>query len=285
MGTEVLIFILGTLTILLILLGVYGRVMDTKMWIFTPIISVATGIFLAALYRNVVRRLQGIWQQWRDMWSRDDVNFGALVRSFLTEVLLQRKLYHDDRLRWVRHIFIYWGFMGLWLFDMVFFFFTKILHLPPRNPFHLFLDFGLDLYGGVLLLGLSIALIRAFFVRGSKSTIYNDTPAVILIFVVVVTGFLLEAVRLASSNFEPSMAWSFIGLVLAMPLRGLSLPWASLYEGLWIFHAVIASVSIVYIPLSRMVHIFAVPLGRLLESQQEVLAAKIQSIGRGLMGR
>ena len=285
MGTEVLIFILGALTILLILLGVYGRVMDAKMWIFTPIISVATGIFLAVLYRNVVRRLQGIWQQWHDMWSRDDVNFGVLVRSFLIEVLLQRKLYHDDRLRWVRHIFIYWGFIGLWFFDMVFFFFTKILHLPPRNSFHLFLDFGLDLYGGVLLLGLSIALIRAFFVRGSKSTIYNDTPAVILIFVVVVTGFLLEAVRLASSKFEPTMAWSFIGLVLAMPLRGLSLPWASLYEGLWIFHAVIASVFIVYIPLSRMVHIFAVPLGRLLESQQEVLAAKIQSIGRGLMGR
>ena len=99
------------------------------------------------------------------------------------------------------------------------------------------------------------------------------------------TGFLLEAVRLATSVFEPSIAWSFIGLALAMPLRNLNLRWAPVYEGLWIFHAVIASVSIAYIPLSRMVHIFAVPIGRLLESQQELLNAKIQSIGRGLMGR
>lgn len=285
MGTEVLIFILGALTILLILLGVYGMDMDTKMWIFTPIISVATGIFLVALYRNVVHKLQGIWQQWRDRLSRDDVDLSTMTRAFVTEVLLQRKLYRDDRLRWARHIFIYWGFVGLWVLDMAFFFFTKIIHLPLRHPFRLFLDFGLDLYGGILLLGLTIALIRAYFVRGGRGTIYNDTPAVALIFVVVVTGFLLEALRLASSAIEPYMAWSFIGLALAMPLRSINWPWVSLYEGLWIVHAVIASVAIAYIPLSRMVHIFAVPLGQLLESQQEMLAAKIQSIGRGLMGR
>jgi len=81
------------------------------------------------------------------------------------------------------------------------------------------------------------------------------------------------------------MAWSFIGLALATPLRSLNWPFASLYLGTWIFHAVISSVTIAYIPLSRMVHIFAVPLGRLFESQQEMLAAKINSIGRGLMGR
>lgn len=283
MVTEVILFILGALTIFLVLLGVYGTAMDTKMWIFAPIISAATGVFLVALYRNIVCKLQGIWQQWHDRWSRDDVDLGALAGSFVIEVLFQRKLYRDDRLRWARHVFIYWGFVGLWIFDMGFFFFTKIFHLPQEHPFHLFLDAGLDLYGGILLVGLAVALIRAYFVRDSRSTIYNDTPAVTLIFIVVVTGFLLEAVRLASSTFEPSMVWSFIGLTMAVPLRGLSLPWAPFYEGLWIFHAVIASVSIAYIPLSRMVHIFAVPLGRLLESQQEILAAKIQSIGRGLM--
>ena len=284
MVTEVLLFILGALTIFLTLLGVYGRAMDAKMWLFTPIISIATGVFLVAIYRNIARKLQGIWQQWHETLSRDDVDLSALAGSFVVEVLFQRKLYRDDRLRWARHIFIYWGFVGLWAFDMVFFFFTKILHLPPLHPFHLFLDFGLDLYGGILLLGLTVALVRAYFVRDGRGTIYNDTPAVTLFFVVVVTGFVLEALRLASATFEPSMAWSFIGLAMAMPLRGSSLPLAPLYEGLWVFHAVIASVSIAYIPLSRMVHIFAVPLGRLLESQQEILATKIQSIGRGLMG-
>ncbi|MGB3717203.1 MAG: hypothetical protein WA996_22505 [Candidatus Promineifilaceae bacterium] len=287
MGTKVMIFMLGTLTVLLILLGVYGRTMDTKMLIFTPIISVASGIFLLALYRSVANKLQGIWQQWRDTytWSRDDLNTKALIRAFVIEVVFQRKLYRDDRLRWARHIFIYWGFVGLWIFDGIFFFFTKILNLQPRHPFHLFLDFGLDLYGGVLLLGLSVALIRAYFVRGSKGSIYNDTPAVSLLFVVTATGFFLEALRLVSVPYEPYMSWSFLGLALASALGSLNWPWASVYEVTWIFHAVIASVSIAYIPLSRMVHIFAVPLGRLLESQQEMLAVKIQSIGRGLMGK
>lgn len=285
MGTEVMIFMLGTLTILLILLGVYGRTMDTKMLIFTLIISVASGIFLLALYRSVANKLQGIWQQWRDTWSRDDLDIGALGGTFVIEVLFQRKLYRDDRLRWARHIFIYWGSVGLWIFDVIFFFFTKMLNLQPRHPFHLFLDFGLDLYGGVLLLGLTVALIRAYFVRGSNGSIYNDTPAVSLLFVVTATGFFLEALRLAAVPFESYMSWSFLGLALANALRGLNWQWAPVYEGTWIFHAVIASVAIAYIPLSRMVHIFAVPLGRLLESQQEMLAAKIQSIGRGLMGK
>lgn len=285
MGTEVMIFMLGMLTVLLILLGVYGRTFDTKMLIFTPIISVASGIFLLALYRNVANKLQGIWQQWRDTWSRDDLDIGALGQTFVIEVLFQRKLYRDDRLRWARHIFIYWGFVGLLVFDGIFFFFTKILNLQPRHPFHLFLDFGLDLYGGVLLLGLSVALIRAYFVRGSKGSIYNDTPAVSLLIVVTATGFFLEALRLASVPYESYMSWSFLGLALANSLRGLNWPWASVYEGTWIFHAVIASVTIAYIPLSRMVHIFAVPLGRLFESQQKILADKIRSLGRGLMGR
>ena len=96
----------GRATILLTLLGVYGRVMDTKMWIFIPIISLASGVFLSALYRNIVRRLQGIWQQWGDRWSRDEVDLGALAKNFVIEVFFNAKLYRDDRLRWAWHIFI-----------------------------------------------------------------------------------------------------------------------------------------------------------------------------------
>lgn len=285
MYIEVLIFMLGMLAVLLTLLGVYGGSMDTKMQIFTPIITVASGIFLVAVYRKVVCKLQGIWQQWHVTWSHVDMDWSAMVQTFVIEALLQRQLFRDDRLRWARHIFIYWGFVGLWILDLVFFFSTKVLNLSPRNPFRLFLDFGLDLYGGVLLLGLTVALLRAYLVRGSKGSIYNDTIAVLLFFVVVVTGFLLESVRLVTLPFEPYMVWSFLGLALATLLRGLNWPWARLHEGLWIFHAIIASVSIAYIPLSRMVHIFAVPVGRLLDSQQELLDAKVRSVGRGLMGR
>jgi hypothetical protein len=209
---------------------------------------------------------------------------GALARTFVVEVLFQRKLYRENRLRWVRHIFIYWGFVGLWIFDLGFFFFTKIVHLGPRHPFRLLLDFGLELYGGVLLIGLSLALLRAVAVRGSRGSIYNDTPAAALFFVVTVTGFLLEGLRLARTPYEPYMAWSFIGLGTARVLIRLNWPSGTLSEATWIFHALAASASIAYIPLSRMVHVIAVPVGRLMESQQAVLAAKIQAVGRGLMG-
>jgi len=90
---------------------------------------------------------------------------------------------------------------------------------------------------------------------------------------------------LAAVPYEPYMAWSFLGLALATPIRSLNWPWASLHEGMWIFHAIVASVSIAYIPLSRMVHVIAVPVGRLLESQQNALNAKVRSVGRGLIGR
>ena len=285
MSTEIWVFMLGALVILLTLLGVYGTTLDTKMLIFTPIISAASGIFLMVFYRKVIRALRGIWQQWHGSWSRRDLDLGALVRSFVIEVLFQRQLFRDNRVRWIRHIFIYLGFVGLWILDLVFFFFTKIVKVPERDPLRLFLDFGLDLYGGILLIGLTVALIRAYLVRGSKGSIYNDTPAVVLFFVVTASGFLLEALRLAAVPYEPHLAWSFIGLALARLLQSTGLPWDSLYQGTWIFHAILASASIAYIPLSRMVHIVAVPMGRLLESQQKMLAAKIESVGRGLMRR
>ncbi len=285
MGIEILVFMLGALAILLVLLGVYGTTMDAKMLIFTPMISVASGICLMVFYRKVFSTLRGIWQQWHGSWSRRDLDLGALARSFVIEVLFQRQLFRDNRVRWVRHIFIYWGFVGLWIFDLVFFFFTKIVKVPQRDPLHLFLDFGLEVYGGILLIGLTVALIRAYFVRGSKGSIYNDTPAVVLFFIVATSGFLLEALRLAAVPYEPYMAWSFIGLGLARLLQNMVLPWDALYQGVWIFHAIIASAAIAYIPLNRMVHIIAVPTGRLLESQQKMLAAKIESVGHGLMGR
>lgn len=283
MGAEILAFFLGSLSILLILLGVYGSNMDAKMMIFTPVISLASGVFLMAFYVNVLKKLSGIWFLWGNLWSRKDLQLSALLRAFVVEVLFQRKLYRNDRIRWMRHILIYWGYGGLWLLDLVFFLSIKIMHLPPENRFRLFLDFGLDLYGGILLVGLIMALLRAYAVRESKSTMYNDTISVGLILLVVVTGFLLEAVRLASSPYESYFAWSFVGLAFASSLRGLNLPLLTLHEGLWIFHAVIASLSIAYIPFSRLVHIFAVPLGRLIESQQKLLVAKVRSLGNGLM--
>ncbi len=284
MGLELAIFLIGTLSILLTLLGVYGLEMDGKMMIFTPIISLAVGVFAVMLYRNVALKLRGIWQQWHALWSRDHVHVGALVRGFIIEVLFQRKLYRDNRVRWVRHILIYWGFVGLWIADMTFFFITKLLHLSPAEPILLYVKLALEAYGGILLLGLTVALIRSQVVRASQGSIYNDTPAVALLFVVTATGFLLEALRLLSLPYEPYLAWSFIGMALARGMQGWNLPWNPLYEGVWLFHALIASATIAYIPLSRMVHIFAVPTGRLLESQQEVLAAKVRAVGVGLMG-
>jgi nitrate reductase gamma subunit len=284
MGTEIAVFLFGALTIFLTLLGVYGLDMDIKMMIFTPIISLAVGTFSLVLYRNVALKLRGIWEQWHATWSRNDLSVGALARGFVIEVLFQRKLFRDNRIRWIRHILIYWGFVGLWMADMAFFFTTKLLHLSVSDPILLFLKLALESYGAVLLLGLTLALIRAFLVRAGRGSIYNDTPAVALFFLVTATGFILEALRLLSLPYEPYLAWSFVGLALARFMQGWNLPWNSLYEGVWLFHALIASASIAYIPLSRMVHIFAVPTGRLLESQQEVLAAKVRAVSLGLMG-
>jgi len=56
------------------------------------------------------------------------------------------------------------------------------------------------------------------------------------------------------------------------------------FKALWYIHVLGSCAFIAYVPVKRLVHSCATPVGRLMNSQKGLLAAKRQSTLAGLMG-
>ena len=70
-----------------------------------------------------------------------------------------------------------------------------------------------------------------------------------LLWLVVVTGFLTEAFRFVIEPDDPFIAYSFLGGSLAAGLSKISANWNQLHEMMWIFHATITVAFFAYVPL------------------------------------
>lgn len=264
--------------------------LEARWILFWPMILAACITFGVGAYRKIVKKIVENLKIWERFLERKDAEPRAFLRRLLEDVILQRPLLQEGRIRWIRHVLIYWGFVLLWLADLTF----ALLHeyMPffgvtgfsrNENPIKLALDFSMDLFGLMILLGTSIALIRAYVVRGTESRIYGDTPTATFLFAVVLTGYIVEGVRLASLPSEPYVYYSFLGAAVASLLRGSDLPLDSLHRGFWIFHAVLASSFIAYFPVKRLIHSCALPVGKLMQSQKTLLEKKIKGVVGGLL--
>ena len=90
--------------------------------------------------------------------------------------------------------------------------------------------------------------------------------AVLLLFFIVLTGFLLEAFRLAELPVSFESYFSFVGLALAGLFRLIPLAWTDIHFYAWIVHATIVFIFLAYIPFSKFIHFIACPISILASS-------------------
>ncbi|NNG06941.1 MAG: nitrate reductase, partial [Desulfobacteraceae bacterium] len=122
----------------------------------------------------------------------------TLLRVFVLDVLLQRKVLQEDFLRWLMHICLYGGFMLLLLMHALDKFITSPLfpeYYATINPF-LFLR---DLFGAFVIVGIAIAVYRRHILKVPRlSTNFMDRYALIILAVIMISGFLLEGSKIVS---------------------------------------------------------------------------------------
>jgi nitrate reductase gamma subunit len=292
------IFVIGVglfLTGLFVLSGIYllrasSDQMEAKWILFWPMIVFACIIFWIGMYFKIGSHNFETFQRWKHFLRRDDADPRSFRRYLIDEIILQKQLRVESRLRWTRHILIFWGFVLLFIADILLAFVNDFLpvfgwsqFLHNENVIRLALDFLLDFFGMMILVGTSIALIRASLVREADQRIYNDTLTSTFLFVVVVSGYFLEGFRLAAEPYEPYMVYSFVGNFIATFLRGKNLPISSFHQGLWLFHVILSSVFIAYFPVKRLVHSCATPIGKMMQSQQLMLERKVMGVASGLL--
>jgi nitrate reductase gamma subunit len=269
-----------------------GR-MPWKWIVFGPAALAAIAVLDWGLYRVIYKRNEATLARYGDVIDRNRVDRPALRRTFLDEVVLHRTLLSVSRFRWVRHQLILWGFALMFAFELGAVFLREVqpalglgdVWHAKGHPVRLVWDAAFDITGLMILVGCVLALVYRLRVNGTPEQKFTDTPTVVFLLAVVVSGFIVEGLRIAGAPPSPHHAASPVGVVFA----GLLSPFAPVSKGtsdvLWVIHALLSCAFIAYVPLKRLIHSCATPIGRLMNSQKAMLAAKKERSLRGLLER
>jgi len=237
------------------------------LYILTAIIF---AIFAYGAYANI-----SIWRKGKARSLHRQFNKGMVFKTLFYEIILQLQVFKQSRIRWTVHIFIFYGFLGLLMHTGLL---ALLSHFVPRGSIisdYFFLDGGKlaldlwgDLFGSLLLMGVILAILRRYLFKVEQlDTIATDTIAIVLLLLTAVSGFLCEAVRIAQLSPSPTLAYSFLGNLLAMPIRGIQLPF-NYINVVWV-HVIISFTFLAYIPFGKMWHLFTSPIEILVNASEE----------------
>ncbi|MGI9463741.1 MAG: respiratory nitrate reductase subunit gamma [Aestuariivirgaceae bacterium] len=254
--------------------------------VFGPAVLAAIIILDIGIWRVIVQRNLPTIARFGDIWSRDALDQPALRATLVNEVILHRTLLGVSPFRWLRHQLIFWGFGLMFVIEVIAVAFREafpafgwgdVWH-QPDHPIRLTFDVAYDLTGLMMLVGCVLALAFRAMVNGKEDQKFTDTPTTVFLLVVVLSGFWTEGVRLALSPDAAGTGASFVGLAFAV----VSPASQATLDVLWIVHALAACAFIAYVPLKRMVHSCATPIGRMLMSQKGLLVQKKRRVIDGL---
>jgi Fe-S oxidoreductase/nitrate reductase gamma subunit len=234
-------------------------------WIMYVFATIATGIFIWALVR-IPRRWQVGKQadRFSHLWHR----CGVFCRTAFVDIIIHRKFFGADKKDWrlrefyagLMHFFLFSGFAVLFVGAFVDFISHYIYNFNQGN-FYLGYSLVTDSFGILAIIGMLMAAARRYIWRPERlDNRWDDAITLSLLFVVFITGFIVEGLRIAATELNV-VAWAPYspgGYVFARAFAGASqnalLGW---HVGMWWFHAFLSLGTIAYISLynTKLFHI------------------------------
>ncbi|MBM4349092.1 MAG: hypothetical protein FJ106_04305 [Deltaproteobacteria bacterium] len=234
------------------------------------------------------RGWQGFWK--RPLWY---------LKIVITDVIFHKKLFRESFYRWLTHSLLVVGFVATFVVDMIKGFTTGYLvewshsipffsfaHAFKTGSIRPFLDFFLEFFSFLILIGCILAMIRRFFIRPEQlRTEEEDIVTLVFILYMVASGFFIEGYRIAHpevaasrvymADFTPASAnnWiSFFGYFLSLFMKNITLN----PHFLWYVHVIPCLVWFVYIPHSKLLHIFTSSVTVIADRANQKPHAKVQ---------
>ena len=191
---------------------------------------------------------------------------GKQLVSFVFFILFQKKTNNETAGKYFHTPFFY-GFLVLTvgtvlvgieedilkkLWDIVFL----------KGFFYLIFEFVLETAGIIVLAGIALLLWRRMVTKPSYLPSANiDYALLLLLLLIVLTGFLLESLRIgldpknaAAASYIGSFLWSFL---LSGADSSILSRW---YRGMWFFHMTLSMTFIAILPYTKLKHILLIPL-------------------------
>ena len=182
------------------------------------------------------------------------------------------------------HFFIFWGFLLLAIGTALVAIQDDVIRpLFKANilqgGFYLIFSAILDAAGLVAIIGILMAIWRRYVTKPSRlDNKTDDAITLVWILVVLVTGFLVEGSRIASTrpDFE---VWSFVGWITSYLFLGLSPDGIkAAHKFFWYLHMLISFGLIAYIAYSRLLHIITSSLNMMFRGVEDTPRGAIAPI-------
>jgi Fe-S oxidoreductase/nitrate reductase gamma subunit len=235
-------------------------------WLMYIVIAIAAIVFLWALLRFPLR-----WRVGRpaDRANRWGVRIREFFRTAFFDILLHRRFLGADK-KDLRFRELYAGVMHFFIFSgcMVFLIAT-IIGLRTsllKGDFYLGYEVVVDSFGILVIVGVLMAAARRYIWKPQRLDNRGDyMVTLLLILVVVVTGFVVEGLRIADTelNVVSWSIWSPGGYLLAKAFYGAGdSALRSWHVGFWWFHVVLSMGAVVYVSFynTKLFHIIWDPL-------------------------
>jgi len=224
--------------------------------------AVATMLLLVAWLASI--RVRNYERGQPDNRRTNRKNIEKRAKSYRAGVWMQTLL--RDPAAGVMHSFIYFGFVWLFIVTVL----SELDHqLPDRYKFlhgqtYQAYSASAEIAGIVFLAGLTIAVVRRYVQRPYRIRIKTKPEdAVILVTFIVIglTGFFVEAARIAWEHQPSFEKWSFVGYGLSNLIKD----WQAhtlvdLHRWLWGIHVVAFLAFLAILPTTKLRHMFTSPM-------------------------
>lgn len=263
--------------------------MDIGREIFWNVGGVARWITYAFMVIAIVLLIMGLRKRYA-MWKigkPSSINFTKQLGERIT-YFIDNGIFHKSILResfpGIMHFLIFWGFLILVIGTAIVafqddiirpFFKANIL----QGSFYLILSAILDAAGLIAIVGVAMALWRRYVTKPKRlDNKPEDAIILVWILVVLITGYLVEAARIAASRPEFEV-WSFVGWFTSYIFLGLSEDGIkSAHQFSWYFHMVISFGLIAYIVYSKLIHIVTSSLNMMFRGVEDTPRGAIEPI-------
>ena len=208
-----------------------------------------------------------------DRWKK----LGPQIKDFFVNILAQvrilKKAYPG-----IMHFLIFWGVV-IQVIGTIINILQMKLFLPwvistfPRNNWYLAYELVMDIAGLFILLGVLMAAFRRFVLRPKTlETYWDDTVALVLLFLIAFVGFTNEGIRMLVTK-PPWAQWSPVGNWVAGLMESMGFPVAqaaAVHDVLVWTHVSLALLLVGLIPFTKMRHLVNTPLNILLRTRRSM---------------